>query len=230
MGCCACIGQRWGWQMSESRIREFYETYWHGASGDPEAAQLVKERQAKLGAALNELPTGGRVLDLGCGDGVFCDLIAKQGFVPVGADISEVGIARARAHYPKFEFRVGSLETRLPFADGEFDAVWCSEVVEHLFDVSFALGEMARVLTAGGTLILTTPYHGLVKNVVVALRNFDAHYDVQGGHIRFFTRRSLRQLLEQQGFEVTVMDGVGRGWPLWMSHWVVARKRTTNRA
>lgn len=215
--------------MSESRIQDFYEAYWNGAYGNPEHQQLVGERQARLGAALKQVSAGGRVLDLGCGDGVFCNFIAKQGFTPVGADISEVGIERARVLYPPLRFEVASLETRLPFGDAEFDAVWCSEVIEHLFDVSFALSEMARVLKPGGTLLLTTPYHGLVKNIVVALRNFDAHYDVQGGHIRFFTRRALRQLLAQQGFEVVQMDGVGRGWLLWMSHWVVARKRAQPR-
>lgn len=79
-----------------------------------------------------------------------------------------------------------------------------------------------------GTLILTAPYHGLTKNLTIALRNFDHHFNPSGGHIRFFTRTSLRRLLEKHGFVVTTMQGLGRRAPFWMSHWVVAHKGAVN--
>jgi 2-polyprenyl-6-hydroxyphenyl methylase/3-demethylubiquinone-9 3-methyltransferase len=211
--------------MSEPQIADFYETYWRGAAGDPEQAQLVSERKARLEAVLVMLPRGAHILDVGCGDGVFANFFAGRGFRASGVDISQVGIQRAQTLYPQLSFQVASPEARLPFEDGEFDAVWCSEVVEHLFDVGHALAEMARVLKEGGTLILTTPYHGLLKNLIVVLRTFDSHFDVGGGHIRFFTRGALGRLLNETGFDVTEMNGVGRRWPLWMSHWIVARKR-----
>ena len=73
------------------------------------------------------------------------------------------------------------------------------------------LKELNRVLKPGGVLILTTPYHGLIKNLLLVLFNFDRHFnDLNGGHIRFFTVRSLTNLLEECRFFVTEINLFGR--------------------
>ncbi len=76
----------------------------------------------------------------------------------------------------------------IPFGHGEFDLVWCSEVLEHIPDVSFALGEIRRVLKPGGRALLTVPFHGRVQAAWIALTRFEAHFDPFGQHVRFFTR------------------------------------------
>jgi hypothetical protein len=83
---------------------------------------------------------------------------------------------------------------------------------------------MHRVLTAGGLLFLSTPYHGLVKNFAVALFGFERHFDPVGPHIRFFTRRSLARALADAGLRVEGFRGLGRTWPVWMNMVVWARK------
>ncbi len=209
--------------MSAERLQASYETYWNGAFRDPELGQLVPERKQQLRPILARLPRGARILDVGCGDGVFTQFFAECGLEPMGTDIAEAGVRWARAHYPQLRFEVASLDQRLPFDDGAFDALWCSEVIEHLFDVDFALGEMRRILKPNGLLLLTTPYHGLAKNLLIVLRNFDHHFDPQGLHIRFFTRTSLFRVLNAHGLAVEQMTGIGRRYPFWMSHFVVAR-------
>ena len=89
----------------------------------------------------------------------------------------------------------------LPFGHGEFDLVWCSEVLEHVADVSQLLFEVRRVLTRGGRVLITVPYHGRVQAAAIALTRFDAHFDPLGQHLRFFTRTSLAQALRAAGFE-----------------------------
>jgi 2-polyprenyl-6-hydroxyphenyl methylase/3-demethylubiquinone-9 3-methyltransferase len=79
--------------------------------------------------------------------------------------------------------------------------------LEHLFDVGAALTEINRVLRPGGKFVLTTPYHGLVKNLIVRVLAFERHYDPCGSHIRFFTRRSLKLCLEKAGFTVERLGG-----------------------
>jgi 2-polyprenyl-3-methyl-5-hydroxy-6-metoxy-1,4-benzoquinol methylase len=203
---------------------EFYERYWQYPGAEPEQGQLVEERKRLLRVVLSNLPPGAQVLDSGCGNGVFTAFLCELGCDAIGIDISGTAIGYARQEYQEIRFEVASLEEGLPFKDEEFDAVWCTEVLEHLFDVEGALTEINRVLRSNGKLVLTTPYHGLLKNLAISIVAFDKHYDPCGAHIRFFTRRSMRLCLRKTGFVVERSTGVGRFWPVWMSHFIVAQK------
>ena len=108
--------------------------------------------------------------------------------------------------------------------DKVFDVVFSSEVLEHVFDVAGTLTEYHRLLDDGGKLVLTTPYHGVAKNVAIALKGYERHYHPYHGHIRFFTRRSLNDCLVDAGFEVKHWRGLGRIWPLWKTMFVIAEK------
>lgn len=123
-------------------------------------------------------------------------------------------------------FRVGTPEQLAGDLAEHFDAVWCSEVIEHVFDVWGFLTSVHRILAESGRLVLTTPYHGLVKNLALSLRGYANHYNPFGGHIRFFCRRSLERCLRHCGFAVEQWRGYGRFWPLYRSFFVVARKAT----
>ena len=87
------------------------------------------------------------------------------------------------------------------------------EVLEHVADGTALLQEARRVLRPDGRLLVTVPFHGRVKAAAIALTRFDAHFDPQGQHLRFFTRGSLAELLRASGFEVAAVDAVG-GVPL----------------
>jgi 2-polyprenyl-6-hydroxyphenyl methylase/3-demethylubiquinone-9 3-methyltransferase len=204
---------------------EFYERYWQRLGrAISKRGFSVEQRKALLQAALNGLPYGASVLDAGCGHGEFAAFLLNLGFAVTGVDISATAIAKAKHRCPGMRFEVASLEVALPFADEEFAAVWCSELLEHLFDVHRALAELNRVLQPRGKLVLTTPYHGLLKNIAIALVGFEKHYNPYLSHIRFFTRRSLAMCLDRAGFTVERWRGVGRWWPLWKLHFVIARK------
>jgi ubiquinone/menaquinone biosynthesis C-methylase UbiE len=127
-------------------------------------------------------------LDLGCGDGRLT--VALSAASLVGADVSAVALARAR----KLGIETVELTSGapLPFPDGSFELVLCSETIEHVQDVQLFLSEIRRVLRPRGRLALTTPAHG----------SFMRSPDPLSPHIRFFTRRSLRRLLEEMGFSL----------------------------
>jgi hypothetical protein len=78
----------------------------------------------------------------------------------------------------------------------------------------------------GGELIISCPYHGYLKNLVMALAGkFDNHFTVlwDGGHIKFWSKKTLTQLLEEFGFEVIDFKGAGRFPYLWKSMFIKAR-------
>lgn len=173
-----------------------------------------------------------RILDLGCGNGAVSHYLQSQGFSVVGCDADQGGIGMALKGSSGAEFKLTSIYDS-PDALGEtgFDAVISTEVIEHLFFPA-ALPRFARfVLKPGGHLIVTTPYHGYLKNLLICLTGkWDSHHTAlwDGGHIKFWSYRSLSKLLEANDFEVVGFKGAGRVYGLWKSMVVTARLRDSS--
>jgi 2-polyprenyl-6-hydroxyphenyl methylase/3-demethylubiquinone-9 3-methyltransferase len=166
------------------------------------ALDVVRDARSRFGK-----PT--RVLDLGCGDGAVTAELAKDSARVTGVDISRDAIERARAAHPQIEFETTESDEPLPFGDAAFDAVVCLNVLEHVADTQHFLSEARRVLVPEGLLGLTVPFHGVLKNVVVALRSFERHHDPLEPVLRFYTRRSVARLLEEFGFENVRVTAAG---------------------
>lgn len=154
---------------------------------------------------------GDAVLDVGSGRGAFTRALARAGAAPVGADVAEAALALARAEAPALEWVLVPPDGPLPLEDGRFDVVWAGEVLEHVADTATLLSEVRRVLASGGTLVLSTPDHPLARRAAVALLPgaFERHFDPRGEHLRFYTRRGLRALLADFGFEDVRVRGLG---------------------
>ena len=105
---------------------------------------------------LSGLPAGARVADLGCGSGVFTQLLQRAGYDCVGLDLSPKLIAIARTKFPQIEFLEGDVE-RLPFPTGSLDGVLLSGLVHHLPDPSRCAAEVFRVLRPGGRFVAFDP-------------------------------------------------------------------------
>ena len=161
---------------------------------------------------LADVIAGQRVLDLGCGDGRFSAALVGAGVSVVGVDAAAEALRRAREHAPEAEFVQVDEGAPLPFADASFDLVWCGETLEHVVDVALLLGEVRRVLVAGGMLLATTPNHARLVVAYEALAGgpLERRLDPRSDHLRFFTARTLRDLLSGAGFDqvsVIAVDG-----------------------
>jgi ubiquinone/menaquinone biosynthesis C-methylase UbiE len=166
--------------------------------------------------AVEDAKSGGRavrVLDLGCGDGRVAAELARTGAHVTGVDLSRAAIERARATHPELEFVVSSADEGLPFADAAFDAVVCLHVLEHVSDTQRFISEARRVLAPAGRLSVAVPFHGVFKNLLVALRSFEHDHDPLEPVLRFYTKRSLGRLLDDFGFEHIRLSAAG-GLPL----------------
>jgi SAM-dependent methyltransferase len=171
---------------------------------DPPHARLrAKFLLAHVGAVARELQRTPRVLDVGCGEGYFTAELAHRGAAAVGADVSCEALRRARELHPELELRALPSLGPWPLADADFDVVWAGETIEHVADTAAWLSELRRVLRPGGALLLSTPAHGRALVLALALlpRRFDRHFDPRGDHLRFYSARTLRALLEDFGFE-----------------------------
>jgi 2-polyprenyl-3-methyl-5-hydroxy-6-metoxy-1,4-benzoquinol methylase len=170
-----------------------------------------------------------RVLDLGCGNGTFTARIVDAGYEVVGVDASPTGIAIASRAVPAATFLEHSLENPLPSElRRQFDVVTAVEVIEHLPIPAVLCARACEALRPGGRFILTTPYHGYLKNLALALSGqLDSHWEPgrDGGHIKFFSRATITDVIRRQGFEVTRFLRVGRIPPFAKSMVVESRQK-----
>jgi 2-polyprenyl-6-hydroxyphenyl methylase/3-demethylubiquinone-9 3-methyltransferase len=169
----------------------------------------------------------GRIFELGCGNGSFAAELAQAGYQVTAIDPSESGIAIAKQSHPEIDFQTASAYDALVERFGTFRVVVSLEVVEHLYAPKVFARAIYEMLEPGGAAILSTPYHGYWKNLALALSGkFDAHFSPlwDHGHIKFWSTRTLRELLEGAGFKKITFERVGRIPSLAKSMIAVAEK------
>lgn len=170
------------------------------------------------------------ILDLGCGNGHLVNYLLKEGYNAYGTDASENGIAIAKQQHPN-RFYLQDLSTgKLPveLRSLPFDTIVSTEVIEHLYDPEGFIDFCKKCLQQNGELILSTPYHGYLKNLMISVLNmWDTHMSPtwHGGHIKLWSRNTLSKLLRDKGFEVTHFKGCGRMPYFWKSMIIKARLR-----
>lgn len=198
-----------------------YEYSYQEANSEHHHAYLRSPLLEMLAQKKNSSNSKLRILDLGCGNGSFSNLIAQQGYEVVGVEESESGVKVAQLNFPNCRFIQASISA-LPYAELEnsFDIVFSSEVIEHLLYPRELLIDAKRCLKPDGILIITTPYHGYIKNLLVAvLGKMDQHFSPlwDGGHVKFFSVRTLTELLESEGYTNIKFKFAGRFPYLWKS-------------
>jgi len=204
-------------------LESFYNSYWSAESAAPDDDPTTPRRLSLLREYARN-GNGNVAVDVGCGRGVFTNALAKLGYQAVGIDLSAKAVEAARRAYPSLTFCTYTSQGKIPLEPESVDLVWCSEVIEHVFDVYGFLSEINRVSKRGARLLLTTPYHGRLKGCLIALFEFGRHFDPYVSHIRFFDKSSLRRCLRDAGFAARAWRGIGRLWPLYRSFLVCAEK------
>ncbi|HAK63580.1 MAG: class I SAM-dependent methyltransferase [Pseudomonadota bacterium] len=156
---------------------------------------------------------GGAVLDLGCGQGRHLHALNDtKTFYAIGADLNFEDLQAARhgidihqytesitpgPHARRCYGLVAANALALPFADASFDAVICSEVLEHIPDYQSALDEIFRVLKPGGTLAVSVPRAW--PEWICWKLSPNGYANSPGGHIRIFRASVLRKDIERRG-------------------------------
>lgn len=169
-----------------------------------------------------------RVVDIGCGNGALCHELARRGYEVVGCEPIAEGLRFAQDAAPQLVFhQLGVDDDPSPIGTESFDVAIATEVIEHLARPRNLPRFAKRLLRPGGHMVISTPYHGYLKNLILALTNrWDAHLNPfwDGGHIKFWSCKTLSQLLNETGFRIVRFIGAGRLPFLWKSMIVVAQK------
>ncbi len=199
----ARIGYPWRMEspdLNDPGLREGPGSYQHPTAGlTPYNAYLLPTVERFLGP-----PNGRALFEIGFGNGAVSDHLARKGFRVAGIEASRQGLALARASYPHLDcLEQGSVYEPLIERFGQFSAVVCLEVIEHLYFPRRLAEAAFTLLEPGGVFVISTIYHGYLKNIALAvLGRFDRHVDPlwDHGHIKFFSPRTLSTVLKDAGF------------------------------
>jgi ubiquinone/menaquinone biosynthesis C-methylase UbiE len=197
--CVTCGVQFLTPQPSDADLASIYTSqYFFALDGDDHQRQHARLKQASAERTLRLLPTapsGGRLLDVGCGTGDFLIAAAARTYEVTGIEFSESSAATAAARVHGMIVH-GSLEgAALP--DASFDVVATSDVIEHVRDpLSFAR-ELRRVLKPSGVAVVSTPSTDSWSARLLGRRWME--YKVE--HLFYFNRPSLERALLAAGFE-----------------------------
>lgn len=185
--------------MNPERTDQRAEDYSHLSPRGQGLVGTFRERLVALASA--ERPVS--ILEVGCGQGWLSKQLASA--VPearfVGIDVRAEAIEVARTLVPSADFRVERGE-KLPFADGEFDLVVCSEVLEHVDDPDKVLAEIVRV--SKGHVVASVPHEPLFWGANLLRGKYLRTFGNCPGHIHHWSKAGFARLLKRHFSDVRV--------------------------
>tara|TARA_Y100000591_G_C21839779_1_gene704888 strand:+ start:32 stop:649 length:618 start_codon:yes stop_codon:yes gene_type:complete len=191
-----------------------YSYQWNHDDGENSFTYLFNSLKKKYSIESNKSLIH---LDLGCGNGFLTNHISTFFKETHGYDVSESGINLAKKRnnlnvkYFLTDKNLSNIEKNY------YDIVTLLEVIEHVYDPHEFLVNIKSKMKKKGKIIISTPFHGYFKNLAIALTNkFDHHFNPLWlhGHIKFFSKRTIIQILEDNGFKINTIYYSGRFYPL----------------
>ncbi len=165
---------------------------------------------------------GETILDIGCGNGYLLYQFRHSYARLIGLEFSPERLTQAQRNLTEFNFLPvqGSAEQMPEIATASIDRIISADTIEHIPDVYAAVNEMFRVLKPGGVLVINTPNIAFIKKrLLLCLGRFPATSQpneglgdsllFDGGHLHYFTFRSLGKLLQRAGFQLQKTVGYG---------------------
>ena len=172
------------------------------AAAPAETRPYFEIANLELPIILDELPKNLRVLDVGCGSGVHgAELARIHAHRVTGVDLSIPSIQRASTRLSAAHVADVTRPQDYPFPGG-FDVIVFSDLLEHMMDPDAVLAAHLKLLKPGGSILISLP-NVAIWNVRLSLLFGNFQYSETGTldrtHLRFFTRRSFRELLANAG-------------------------------
>ena len=193
---CPCCGLLFVAPMpSDETLAAFYHDYAKTAQYAAKLDSKVRRAKRRI-RALRRRVSGRRLLDAGCNAGFATEAARSLGFRALGVDLDPVAVAAAGRLFPAARFLAEDVAVLAKRGD-RFDAVYCSEVIEHLPRPLPFLGALRRMLAPGGRALFTTPDmgHRSLPNDLLATEMIRPPE-----HLLYFDRSSAARALRESGF------------------------------
>mgnify|MGYP003577535724 CR=1 FL=1 len=200
----------------------YLEFEWH--DGGPANGESGAGLADKLVGLVRGIPDVKSICDLGCGNGYIANRLATFGYDIFGIDASKSGVEIARTQVEPNQHNVTFMQsaidrqTRSRTGLPQVDLVISSDVIEHLYRPADLIEAAEQLLKPHGQIVITTPYHGYLKNLALSLSGrMDSHFSAlhDGGHIKFFSVKTLSELVTRYSFANLSFSYYGRAPWLW---------------
>jgi SAM-dependent methyltransferase len=185
--------------------------------GDGSRIALSEEYQLKpsedsshgrISTLLKSRPAS-RILDLGCSSGLLAERLQEMGHEVTGVDMVEIaGVGERTTAF----FQADLNEGIPPEVGSEFDIVLAADVLEHLVNPGVLMDQVRDLLAPDGVALFCVPNiaHWYPRfRSTVGMFDYDQRGILDSTHLRFFTRRSIRKLIESRGFSIRRVEMVG---------------------
>lgn len=200
------------------RTRQSWEDIWQDASVEFELDVMEQERTYEtLGVYPAYLPKDEVILEAGCGLATVIMKLRDMGFRVIGLDYAERALQTAYRYDPSLALQAGDVHA-LPYAGESVGGYLSFGVLEHFeHGVGPALREANRVLTMGGTLVLTIPYPNVVHRVVHLKRRLLGQSQLTDDDFfeSAYTQRQLIAELKATGFQPVLVRPTSHSFTLW---------------
>ncbi len=156
----------------------------------------------------------GKIMDVGCGNGAFAKVVKEK----TGAEVWGMEyVTREAAEAAKMLERVfaGRCEDNIDeLPDSYFDLVYFNDVLEHLVDPYDVLARFRKKMAPGGIVVSSIPnirYHNALIPILFKKEfKYESFGVMDHTHLRFFTKKSIRRMFEEQGYEILLHEGINR--------------------
>ena len=157
------------------------------------------------------------LLDVGCGNGTMTRNISVKFKKTPGIDLSKEGINQAKKYNSEILNFMNMDMENLIIKENKFDFITSFEVIEHQYLPDLFLKNISKLLKNDGYFLVSTPFHGYIKNLLIVLLNkHDSHYNPlwRHGHIKFFSMKTFKKTLDDCGFKIIKHKFSGRFYPI----------------
>lgn len=206
--------------MSRSR---YYEDYWRTLKNKRLGDFYYKWPAIK---SLIPMTPKLKILDFGCGTGdiLYEIMQLNPNAFYYGTDVSSLALKKACRRFPQTKFLHIEDGGKIPLKNSSIDFICLLDVIEHIYNTKTTIKELHRILKPGGKILITTPYHGFIKNLILISLFFEQYFDPNGAHIRFYSKKSLINQLTDAKFSIIQSGYFGRFFPLSRAMYVLAKK------
>jgi ubiquinone/menaquinone biosynthesis C-methylase UbiE len=166
---------------------------------------LTTSRKAELIKDLiwPELRINSKILDIGCGSGYLLWKLYKEGCNYYGIDMSCASLDLAK-EYVKADLKVADAHN-LPFQDGYFDLIICTDVLEHFADDNRAVLEISRVLRKGGTAFFYTPTTSGILSKTPFVDLYHTSDENYMKDYRYYDLEKISNLMKNKNFNIEMI-------------------------
>ncbi len=213
---CSHCGHLFVWPMPDNHLGIYLQDYFQGSRDggfgyvdyDRDKLPMVPTFERYLDLLQRTGATGGTMLDIGAATGFFLDIARRRGWKAYGVEASDYAASVARSK--GLDVMTGVLEDYNTAPDF-FDAITAWDVIEHLHCPRNTVRKIHNVLKPGGLLAINTPDAGSALAKALEIK---WHLVIPPEHLNLFHRKSLRHLLEENGFEILLEDKIGKTFTL----------------